>query len=210
MNPSELDLLRDIDPDLPVIGTDQWRAAWDSLFRAAHEGLCWVARARQDERGGEGTWEVVGYIASHRCFFGRMFIEHVMVAEAMRRRGVATALIRHVESRCRGRDVFTSVRASRAGACTFLERLEYEPAGELHGLNEDDPQRFYLRRVPSRKQRRQDRQYEETDTPPVECREDVPDGDSPESGEAPSVPADEASSSIAAPAGEAADAPPEV
>lgn len=100
------------------------------------DGLMMIA-----EQGGR----LLGYAVCDRSFFGRSFIRMVYVAALSRRRGVGRALVRAAEARATTPRIFTSTNASNAAMQALLGSLGYTRCGEVHGLDEGDPELFYFR-----------------------------------------------------------------
>jgi ribosomal protein S18 acetylase RimI-like enzyme len=64
-----------------------------------------------------------------------------------RRRGVGTALIRHMESQCRTAKLFTSTNESNLEMQSLLAKLGYQPSGVIHNLDEGDPELVYFKEM---------------------------------------------------------------
>jgi ribosomal protein S18 acetylase RimI-like enzyme len=117
-----------------------------------------VAREGDDRRGfirdrvaaGE-AWvavrpgAVLGYAVLDHGFFGRGFIAMLMVDAAVRRGGVGSALVRHVEGHCRSDRVFTSTNVSNRPMQALLAALGYTLSGIVHDLDPGDPELIYSR-----------------------------------------------------------------
>jgi GNAT superfamily N-acetyltransferase len=106
---------------------------------------------------GEGGWALVaedagtpvGYVgvaAAH--FFGRDFVELLVVARSHRRRGVGSRLLAGALDAARAADadaVFVSTNASNEPMLGLLRRAGWTLSGTLAGLDEDDPEVFFYR-----------------------------------------------------------------
>ena len=79
-----------------------------------------------------------------RQFFGRPFVGLLMVRETARRSGFGTALLNHVSSE--HPEVWTSTNRSNRAMRNLLDTLGWLYCGELVGLDEGDPERFYKSR----------------------------------------------------------------
>ena len=96
--------------------------------------------------------EVIGYGVLSHTFYDNGFIEMLYVNSNHRRRGVATALLRHLESLCETPKLFTSTNRSNLAMQSLLVESGYELSGVIQNLDESDPELvFYklLRRVHS-------------------------------------------------------------
>lgn len=128
--------------DLPlVLATDHMRADPErrEFLRTAIElNRCWLV---------EASGECAGYVVADETFFGNPFIALVMVSPTFRRGGVATALMRHVESLFSGRKLFTSTNQSNAPMQALLQRLGYVRSGVIENLDEGDPELVYFKRI---------------------------------------------------------------
>ena len=96
--------------------------------------------------------EVIGYGVLSYTFYDNGFIEMLYVNSNHRRRGVATALLRHLESLCETPKLFTSTNRSNLAMQSLLVESGYELSGVIQNLDESDPELvFYklLRRVHS-------------------------------------------------------------
>ena len=96
--------------------------------------------------------EVIGYGVLSYTFYDNGLIEMLYVNSNHRRRGVATALLRHLESLCETPKLFTSTNRSNLAMQSLLVESGYELSGVIQNLDESDPELvFYklLRRVHS-------------------------------------------------------------
>ena len=92
---------------------------------------------------------VVGYLVmAPGHFFGRDFIELVVVAESQRRQGVATRLIAAALNGASTSAVFTSTNESNRGMRALLEGQGWTVSGVLSGLDQRDPEIVFYRETP--------------------------------------------------------------
>ncbi|GAA2382403.1 GNAT family N-acetyltransferase [Streptomyces coeruleofuscus] len=124
-----------------LTGTDPLAAAGDRARRASIRRWCEQGRAllAEDARG------PVGYAVLEYTFFEQGFLTLLTVAPAARRQGVATRLLAAVEAACTTPKLFTSTNFSNQPMQQLLLRAGWQPAGLVHGLDDGDPELFYLR-----------------------------------------------------------------
>ena len=78
-------------------------------------------------------------------FYGRPFIDLVIVREQSRRTGVGRALVSSIVREHRGARVFTSTNESNTPMRRLLEIMGFTAAGVIHGLDPGDPELvFYI------------------------------------------------------------------
>lgn len=106
-----------------------------SIHRWCRRGL--VAMA-EDASG------ALGYCVVEYTFFGQGFVTMLMVAPAARGRGVGARLLAHAAASRTTPKLFTSTNVSNQPMQRLLQRAGWSPVGLLHGLDEGDPELFYL------------------------------------------------------------------
>lgn len=109
----------------------------DVLAAAQREGRLLVV-----ERQGE----IVGY-ATHGRFVEYDFLELLVVRPGDRRSGIATALVKAVESATRSGKLFTSTNESNLPMQRLCLRLGFAPSGVVENLDEADPELFFVKRL---------------------------------------------------------------
>ncbi|MEU4466264.1 GNAT family N-acetyltransferase [Streptomyces sp. NPDC024017] len=119
---------------------DSVAAAGDQARRGSIRRWCeqGVVLAARDSSG------PVGYSVLEYSFFEQGFVTMLMVAPNARRRGVGAHLLTAVETVCTTAKLFTSTNVSNAPMQHLLRRGGWRPVGLLHGLDEGDPELFYL------------------------------------------------------------------
>ncbi|MEU3657158.1 GNAT family N-acetyltransferase [Streptomyces sp. NPDC032161] len=94
----------------------------------------------------------LGYGVLEYTFFEQGFVTMLMVAPGTRRRGVGAHLLNAVEASCTSPKLFTSTNVSNQPMQRLLQRAGWCPVGLLHGLDDGDPELFFL--CPRRSSRR--------------------------------------------------------
>jgi GNAT superfamily N-acetyltransferase len=110
----------------------------DFLSRAVAAGQCWLVRA------GAG---IDGFAVFDRSLYDQPFVSLLYVAPGRRRQGIATALMRHIESTCPTAKLFTSTNESNAPMQRLCEALGFVRSGYIENLDEGDPEIVYFKRV---------------------------------------------------------------
>ena len=77
----------------------------------------------------------------HGYFFGKPFISLLVVSPSAQRRGVGAGLLTH-HARAYP-EVWTSTNRSNAPMRKLLDKVGWQYCGEIGGLDDDDPERFY-------------------------------------------------------------------
>ncbi|MEO3779535.1 GNAT family N-acetyltransferase [Micromonospora sp. B11E3] len=88
----------------------------------------------------------LGYCVVEYSFFGQGFVSMLMVAQGARRRGVGSRLLEAAVSSCTTPKLFTSTNVSNQPMQRLLRDAGWSPVGLVHGLDEGDPELFFLRR----------------------------------------------------------------
>jgi ribosomal protein S18 acetylase RimI-like enzyme len=87
---------------------------------------------------------VIAFAVIDRSFFDNGFVKLVVVAEQHRRRGIATMLLRTLRDRIDTEKLFTSTNESNYAMRLLLDSLGWQNMGTVRGLDDDDPELFYL------------------------------------------------------------------
>ncbi|MGW1931665.1 N-acetyltransferase family protein [Streptomyces sp. NPDC001919] len=92
----------------------------------------------------EGAAGPLGYCVVEYTFFGHGFVTMLTVAPAARGGGVGRRLLEAAAASCTTPKLFTSTNVSNQPMQRLLGRAGWSPVGLLHGLDEGDPELFYL------------------------------------------------------------------
>jgi ribosomal protein S18 acetylase RimI-like enzyme len=125
---------------LEVVAIDTVAASGDNDRRAAIER--WAADGSM--RVVDVADEIVGYCVAERAFFGQWFVVMLMVAESARGQGIATELLLDAQWQRETAKLFTSTNLSNQPMQRLLARLGWRSVGIVYGLDEGDPELFYL------------------------------------------------------------------
>ncbi|TDD22604.1 GNAT family N-acetyltransferase [Nonomuraea diastatica] len=106
-----------------------------SIERWCREGSVLVADAAP---------ELVGYCVVEYTFFEQGFVTMLMVAEPLRGRGIGERLLRAAAASCLTTKLFASTNLSNHQMQRLLQRVGWRSVGMVHGLDDDDPEVFYL------------------------------------------------------------------
>jgi uncharacterized protein (DUF952 family)/GNAT superfamily N-acetyltransferase len=122
----------DVDP--LVRGPDLARATLlEDAVHGRRDSLCLVAAA------GEGSSRLAGFVVLRRGhFLGRDFADLLVVAPAVRRQGVGSALLAAAVGAAEGERVFTSTNVSNLPMRALLAGHGWRLSGRLSGLDPDD------------------------------------------------------------------------
>jgi ribosomal protein S18 acetylase RimI-like enzyme len=130
-----VDLVAVLHLDPLALAGDRQRAEF--LSRSTAVGECHVSVA-----GGTVTGFVVRRPAH---FFGRDFVELLVVDTAYRRSGIGRALLRHALDTAFSTQVFTSTNVSNTPMRALLRAEDWSFSGQLDGLDEGDPELFFYK-----------------------------------------------------------------
>jgi GNAT superfamily N-acetyltransferase len=128
-------------PELLVL--DQKAAAGDAqrasdLQRHVQAGECYIHIGRDRLDG--------YFVVSPRHFFGRYFVDLLFVAPSARQSGLGSQLLRAAVELEGTSQVFTSTNRSNMPTRELLRQRGWQPSGELHGLDDGDPEMFFFTR----------------------------------------------------------------
>lgn len=129
-----------------LIAIDAIAVEGDGERRASIRGWCrqGLAVLAEDASG------PLGYCVVEYTFFGQGFVTMLMVTPSARGRGVGHRLLNAAAASCTTPKLFTSTNVSNQPMQRLLQRNGWSPVGLLHGLDEGDPELFYLCRQHTR------------------------------------------------------------
>ena len=124
-----------ISTDLPGIFqidplAESSRERRESIQSAVTAGFCHIAEKDK----------IIGFTLLDYSFYGNGFISLLVVHPDFRRQGVATTLMKYLETFCTKDKLFTSTNESNLPMQALLEKLGYLPSGIIYGLDEGDPE----------------------------------------------------------------------
>jgi GNAT superfamily N-acetyltransferase len=126
----------------------EYMFALDALVPGKARNRAWYERALHNGETLVATLDgrFAGFAIYHRHFFERDFLSLLVVEPLCRRRGTASALIRAVETRSEGRDLFTSTNRSNSVMLAALQRWGFFPSGRIDNIDPGDPELVFLKR----------------------------------------------------------------
>ncbi|MFI4935611.1 MAG: GNAT family N-acetyltransferase [Caulobacterales bacterium] len=141
MNDQRIDVQRATTADLGQLGAIDPRLGFEAdrattVGELLALGESWIATV--DGRP-------AGYVLASRHFFGRPFVDLLVVAEDCRRRGVGAALMARCEAAHDDDRLFTSTNESNAPMRALLARAGYEPSGIIQNLDPGDPELVFVK-----------------------------------------------------------------
>ena len=123
-----------------VVALDTVATEEDSERRVSIER--WIADGSM--RLAVAAGEVIGYCVTQRAFFGQWFVVMLMVAEGARGQGIGAELLLDAQRQRDTAKLFTSTNLSNQPMQRLLARLAWRSVGIVYGLDEGDPELFYL------------------------------------------------------------------
>ena len=89
-----------------------------------------------------------GYAIFNKGFWGEhTFIWLLFTSPQFRRRGVATSLIRYIESKCETPKLFISTNQSNKLMQKLLDKLGFLNTGLVENFDDGDPEIFYFKKI---------------------------------------------------------------
>jgi len=89
----------------------------------------------------------IGFVIFDYRFFDLGWIELIAIEEQHRGKGIAVKVLELICARCKTHKIFTSTNSSNTAMQRALAKSHFCFAGQLTGLDEGDPERFYFKRI---------------------------------------------------------------
>ena len=125
-----------------IIGLDQIAQTQRDRVNFIHQSItsrnCYVASEKQRIRG----YGVLDY-----SFFSNGFVSMLYVDAKFRRRGIGSALMKHLERVSKKSRLFTSMEKGNTQMQALLKKLGYKPSGTIENLTEGEPELFYFKQL---------------------------------------------------------------
>lgn len=112
----------------------------EAILSSIAAQTCWVAHADLDGGGGLMAFGILD-----QSFFRQSFVSLLVVNEAVRGRGVATALMTALEFQCAGAKLFTSTNMSNLPARRLFNKLGYVVSGWVENLDVGDLELVFVK-----------------------------------------------------------------
>jgi GNAT superfamily N-acetyltransferase len=91
-------------------------------------GEVWVAEINQ---------EIAGYITFNYSFYRKPFIKYINTHPKFERQGIALALVKFIEEKCKGKKLFMSTEADNYPMLRFMEKYHYRLVGMINEIQEE-------------------------------------------------------------------------
>jgi RimJ/RimL family protein N-acetyltransferase len=89
----------------------------------------------------------VGFVMFDYRFFEQGWIELIIIDEKNRNKGIGGQVFDLICKQCKSEKVFTSTNSSNFPMQKALTKSGFTFAGKLDGLDDDDPELFYYKRI---------------------------------------------------------------
>ncbi len=121
--------------DCSVIGNES-RAEY--LLNAIQDGRMLLVRMKES---------CAGFVVFSTTFFGHCFIDLLIVADELRRNGIARQLLAYVEEHIATDKLFTSTNESNVVMQQVCQSLGFVKSGKIENLDVNDPEMIYFKQV---------------------------------------------------------------
>lgn len=130
---ADLEAILSLDPEARSLPCRQ-----ASIARPLENGCCHVTEL-------EG--ELVAFGIVERAFFDHGFVPLLYVAAPLRRHGIGSELLQHLEGKCLTAKLFASTNRSNLPMQKLLHKLGYAPSGIIENLDDGDPELVFFKRL---------------------------------------------------------------
>ncbi len=89
----------------------------------------------------------VGFVIFDYRFFDQGWIELIIINEKYRGKGIGGKTFDLICEQCKSDKIFTSTNSSNIQMQKALSKADFAFAGEINGLDDGDPERFYFKWV---------------------------------------------------------------
>lgn len=110
----------------------------EKIDKAILAGECFIITEDQSS---------IGYVIFDYRFFDQGWIELIIIDEKYRGKGIAAKVFNLLCEQCKTDKVFTSTNRSNTRMQRALSKADFAFAGEINGLDDGDPERFYFKWV---------------------------------------------------------------
>lgn len=93
--------------------------------------------------------QAIGFVIFDYRFFDQGWIELIVIDEEYRGKGIGGKVFDLICEQCKTDKIFTSTNSSNTRMQRALAKSDFSFAGELNGLDDGDPERFYFKRIKS-------------------------------------------------------------
>jgi RimJ/RimL family protein N-acetyltransferase len=110
----------------------------EKISKAILDDECFIILAGKEE---------VGFVIFDYRFFDQGWIELIIIDEKHRGKGIGGKTFDLICEQCKSDKIFTSTNSSNIQMQKALSKADFAFAGEINGLDDGDPERFYFKLV---------------------------------------------------------------
>lgn len=116
----------------------------EKITKAISDNECFIVLAGS---------RAVGFVLFDYRFFGQGWIELIIIDEKYRGKGIGGQVFDLICGKCKAEKVFTSTNSSNLPMQKALTKADFTFAGKLDGLDDDDPELFYYKKIKNNEQK---------------------------------------------------------